>query len=102
MALVAAGDYTREDADGARAPLFADHDTMRFDEGMTMPKTRSIALAVPIILALTSCGGSDDGAGSSDATTDDAGSDSLTVTWDGTDCVYEGPAEVRAGAVAVD
>ena len=66
-----------------------------------MTKKTLIALAIPIILSLTSCGDSDDGAGSSDATTD-AGSDALVVTWDETGCVYEGPAEVPAGAVAVD
>lgn len=67
---------------------------------MTMARKGSLALAVPIMLLLTSCG-ERDGSGSSD-TAAVAESDSLTVTWDGTDCVYEGPAEVRAGAVTVD
>lgn len=65
-----------------------------------MPRKGLVALTVPIVLSLASCGESD-GSDSSDATTD-AGGDSLVLTWDGTDCVYEGPAEVTAGAVTVD
>jgi len=64
-------------------------------------KKALIALAVPTVLALAGCGGSD-GSDSSDTTTVDIDSDALVVAWDGTDCVYEGPAEVPAGSVAVD
>ena len=67
---------------------------------MTMLRKGFVALAVPIILSLAGCGDDDD-AGSSDAATD-AGSNPLVVTWDEAGCVYEGPAEVTAGLVAVD
>lgn len=64
------------------------------------PRKGLVALAIPIMLALTGCGESDS-SGSSDTTTG-AESDSPVLIWDGTDCIYDGPAEVTAGAVAVD
>ncbi|MDX2380145.1 MAG: hypothetical protein QNM02_10355, partial [Acidimicrobiia bacterium] len=64
-----------------------------------MKKSVLVSVA-PLLLMLGACGDSDD-TSSSDTAASTAG-DVAQLTFTGSDCVYEGPAEVTAGVVALD
>jgi hypothetical protein len=66
---------------------------------LKMPTRFLVALA-PLLLVLGACGDSDDtSSGDTAASTAD---DVPQLTFDGSDCVYAGPEEMTAGAVAVE
>ena len=66
---------------------------------LRVPKGFLVA-AAPLLLVLGACGESDD-TSSSDTAASTAG-DVAQLTFTGSDCVYEGPAEVTAGVVTFD
>ena len=65
-----------------------------------MRKTLLVSLA-SLSLLVAACGDDDDATSSSD-TVASSDSDVLRLTFDGTDCVYDGPEQVAAGVVAID
>ncbi len=66
---------------------------------LKMP-TRFLVAVAPFVLVLAACGGSDDTSSSGTAASTET--DIPRLTFDGSTCVYEGPVEVTAGAVAVE
>ena len=65
-----------------------------------MRKTLLVSLTSLLVL-VAACGDDDDATSSSDTVASSDG-DVLRLTFDGTDCVYDGPEQVAAGVVEID
>ena len=64
-------------------------------------KTTLLVSLTSLLLVCAACGDDDDAPNSSD-TAASSGSEVPRLTFDGSDCAYDGPQEVPAGLVAVD